>query len=312
MNTLLYNKELIFSIINQVNNNEGIYNNTIIDNCIITDNTISIVMTSSNRSKQTYFTLETIKRSNFNFVHVILVDDSLEDPINLEELKKFPFYIDFIQINRENKKWHNPLVNYNIGFKFIKGTKVIIQNAEVCHIGNLLQYINKNLLDNNYYVFDVKASDSFDTNENIYNLNIESINIYNSFNSFNNIWYQSKDNNRCYHFLTAMTKNTFNKINNFSYDMMLSSCYDDDDFLLKIKSKNINIINLFHNIYNLGGIHLYHTLSTEKWDIQTKIEMNNILFDNKQRVLYKTGHYVDVTLDYNNYEIEYNKLKNRI
>jgi hypothetical protein len=310
MNTLLNNKELIFSIINQVNNNEGIYNNIIIDNCKITDKTISIVMTASNRSKQTYFTLETIKRSNFNFVHVILVDDSVEDPINLEELRKFPFYIDFIQINRENKKWHNPLVNYNIGFKFIKGTKIIIQNAEVCHIGNLLQSIDKNLLDNNYYVFDVKASDSFDTNEKIYNSNTESINIYNSFNNswYQYSWYQSEYNNACFHFLTAMTKNTFNKINNFSYDMMLSTCYDDNDFLLKIKSKNINIINLFHNIYNIGGIHLYHITASAKWDIQT-IESNNILFNNKMRVLDNTGHYVDVTLNYNNYEIEYNKLK---
>ena len=302
MNTLLNKKELLFNIINEVNNNQDIYTNTVINNCNITDNTISIVMTSSNRSKQTYFTLETIRRCRINFIQVIIVDDSLEDPINLEILKRFPFYIDFIQINKKNKKWHNPLVNYNIGFKFIKGSKVIIQNAEVCHIGNLLQYVDKNLFDNNYYVFDVKASDSFYTNNDIYNSDTSNINIY----RFNNIWYQSKDNNRCYHFLTAMTINTFNKINNFSYDMMLTSCYDDDDFLLKIKSKNISIINLFHNIHNFGGIHLYHSIATDGWD--KNVEFNEVLFNNKKRVFDKTGHYVDVTLDLDNYDIEYNKL----
>ena len=41
--------------------------------------------------------------------NVIIVDDSTNDPIKKEVLETYPFYIDFITINRENKKWHNPL-----------------------------------------------------------------------------------------------------------------------------------------------------------------------------------------------------------
>jgi hypothetical protein len=62
-----------------------------------------------------------------------------------------------------------------------------------------------------------------------------------------------------------MTRNTFELVKNFSYDYTFGLDFDDNDFLLKIKSKNINIINLFHDEYNLGGIHLHHTSSYLKW-----------------------------------------------
>ena len=47
-------------------------------------------------------------------------------------------------------------------------------------------------------------------------------------------------------------------------------------FLLKIKSKNIKIVNLFHDLCNLGGIHLYHTSSYLKWkNIESNLEIFN-------------------------------------
>ena len=82
------------------------------------------------------------------------MDDSDVDPIIKEELEKYSFYIDFISIKRQNKNWINPCVNYNIGFEFIKGSKVIIQNSEVCHIGDVLIFIDNNLKQNEYLVFD--------------------------------------------------------------------------------------------------------------------------------------------------------------
>jgi glycosyltransferase involved in cell wall biosynthesis len=106
-------------------------------NIPITAETISIVMTACNRSKQTYFTLQTIQNSSHKAIQIILVDDSDAEPITKEELEKYPFYIDFISIKMQNKKWVNPVVNYNIGFEYIRGSKVVIQNAEVCHVGDV-------------------------------------------------------------------------------------------------------------------------------------------------------------------------------
>ena len=301
------NKDNIFDIKKKVENlDNSLFTHYNINNHKITDKTISIVMTSSNRSKQTYMTLDTIKKSKYPDIHIIIVDDSDVDPIKQEELYKYPFHIDFISINRSNKKWHNPVVNYNIGFKFIKGVKVIIQNAEVCHIGDVLAYMSNNtILDNNYYVFDVKASKSFDANDIIYKSNTNTTDIYKNDDLYS-MWYQGRSRICNYHFLTGMTRNTFDLIKNFSYDYAFGSAYDDDDFLLKIKSKNINIVNLFQDDYNIGGIHLYHESSTKTWD--KDIDNNNILFNKKLDYYNQNKIYLDVSDNYDNFEVEYNKL----
>ena len=299
MNTLYKNKDLIFSIKDNIDK--------ITENKLFKQNTnekfdISIVMTSSNRSKQTYFTLSTFNPIDCK-LQVILVDDSTHDPIDLEKLKEFPFHIDLIQINRETKNWFNPLVNYNIGFKFIKGSKVIIQNAEVCHIGNVLNFV-KDIVDDIYYVFDVNASLNYETNEEIYKYNQLTTEIYNQ--QLFDVWYQSASNNRNLHFLTAMTKSTFDKVKCFDYDCTMGSCHDDDDFLLKIISKNINIQNCHHTQYNIGGIHLFHVLASQVWD--HGVELNNKLFESKKRIYNLNSKYISATENKEEFESNYKLL----
>ena len=260
MQTLISNKDNIIEIRRKIEILDGsLFNHYNIPNIPIHNNTISIVMTASNRSKQTYFTLKTIERCSFKNVQLIIVDDSDIDPIEKDILGRYPFHIDFISIRKENKNWINPVVNYNIGFKFIKGSKVVIQNAEVCYIGDILGFVSSNVIDYNYYIFDVKGIDTLENNEIIYNTENLTTKIYNK-NIFS-MWYQGRDRICNYHFLTALTRNTFELVKNFSYDYTFGVDYDDNDFLLKIKSKNIKIINIFHDEYNLGGIHLYHTSS---------------------------------------------------
>ena len=76
MQTLLQNKEHIFNIKSKVEkNNTTFYSHICIENGTIDSKTISIVMTSSNRSKQTYFTLKSIANSVNKNVQVIIVDD---------------------------------------------------------------------------------------------------------------------------------------------------------------------------------------------------------------------------------------------
>jgi len=292
MQTLLANKDNIFEIKRKVEEKDmSLYNIIEIPNIPITDKTISIVMTASNRSIQTYFTLKTIQNSSFKEIHVILVDDSDIDPIMKEELEKYPFYIDFISIKRQNKNWINPCVNYNIGFQYIKGTKIIIQNAEVCHVGDVLGYMGTQMILDDYYICDVRASKSLDTNNSIYANNINTIDIYKSDELFG-IWYQGRERMCNYHFLVGMTLETFNKINRFSYDYAMGKSYDDDDFLLKIISNKIQIKNLFHNEYNFGGIHLWHDSSIKK--IRKKSESNKNIFNKKKEYYEKTGQYIDI------------------
>ncbi len=306
MNSLKNYKDLIFAIKNKVENlDNSLFEHKIVNNLNIDNNTISIIMTSSDRSKQTYFTLDTIKQSSHKNIQIIIVDDSTHDPINIEILEKYPFYIDFLTIKRANKNWHNPLVNYNLGFKFIKGSKVIIQNAEVCHVGDVINFINNNAVDNNYYVFDVKACRDFNCNETIYKIG-DNLNTSIFEKDLYRIWYQHRTFNRNLHFLVGMSTNTFNLMKNFSYDCTMGISYDDDDFLLKIKSKKINIVNIFSDVFNLGGVHLFHKSASEVWDHGK--EINDSLFQKKQNLFYTTGHYADVTNNYELFDSEYNKL----
>ena len=308
MNTLAHSKQHIFNIKKKVQepSDGSMYSHDRINHFTIDEQTISIVMTSSNRTKQLYFTLKTMEKSLFKNIQVIIVDDSDTDPVTIADLESLHlnFCIDLIKIKREHKNWHNPLVNYNIGFKFIRGGKVIIQNSEVCHIGDVLQFVNQQVFDKHYYVFDVKASLNYDTNEEIYKKDTSNVAIFNE-NLFY-MWYQGEYFNRNFHFLTALSRQTFDKIKEFSYDYTMGSCYDDDDFLLKIKANGIPIINIFHNNHNVGGIHLFHGISTNSWD--TGVEMNTHLFHKKVHIYNSTGIYIDVTDNMEDFELKHNRL----
>ena len=148
--------------------NTNYYDLTIINNIMDVD--ISIVMTTYNRSIQTYFTLQTIANSINKSIQIIIVDDSNNDLLNMDKLKSFGLCIYYIKT--KNKFWFNPCVNYNLGFKYIRGDKIIIQNAEVCHIGDVVDYVSKNLKNNQYFVFDVAALPDMNANNCLYQQNI--------------------------------------------------------------------------------------------------------------------------------------------
>ena len=242
---------------------------------------ISIVMTSSDRSTQTYFTLKTIDDQAYNKnVQVILVDDSKNDPIEIYKLNGYHnIQINIIKINIDTKKWVNPVVNYNIGFKFIKGDKVVIQNAEVCHVGNTIDFIDNACMDNTYYLLDVKKSPSYKINKKIYENSIllkNNTDIFRNENIFtnnsNDSWYQnSEKRNYMMHFLSFMNSKTFSKIKEFSYDYCYGTDYDDNDWLLSIVSNRINLTPIDNNEYNIGGIHLCH----HKNNLSDKIHLVN-------------------------------------
>lgn len=249
------------------------------------DKGISIVMTSHNRSRQVYYTLKTISQSSFKNIQIILVDDSTTDPVNLNELKKYPFYIDFITI--KNKFWKNPCINYNIGFQYIQGNKIIIQNSEVCHINDVIA-VSDRIQDNQYFVFDVASSPNFKVNESIYQ-----IDNLNCFPAGLGRWYQHHSlHNVCYHFLVGMTINTFKLINEFSYDYAFHSWYDDDDFLFKVKIRGIKIINIKNEEVGVCGIHLFHDVSPNTND---KVPRAQFLLNRKKHYHSKKGIYFELS-----------------
>lgn len=238
--------------------------------------TTSIVMTTYNRSLQTYYSLKTIQNCGFKDVQVIIVDDSTTDLLDFDKLKEFDLCI--YHIKTKNKFWFNPCINYNLGFQFIKGNNIIIQNAEVCYVGNVIDYITKNLADDIYLVFDVANLPNIEANTQLQTTG--KIN-YTS-------WYQHYNlNNRHLHFLTAITRQTFNKLEGFDCDFCMGSWYDDDELVFRIRANKIKIVEVKNDIENIMGIHQWHTPSGNDWD--KNVMRNNELLDAKKRYFNKNS-----------------------
>lgn len=261
-----------------------------------TKSTISIVMTTHNRLIQTLFTLQTISESKYKNIQVILVDDYFENQYSDEDLKSFGIYIDYIKI--KNKFWINPCVNYNIGFRYIQGNKVIIQNSEVCHAGDIISYINDNLKDDIYMSFDVVALKK-ECNKILYSFNSTEYAKLCILRDKKYIcrWYQhNKIHNKNLHFLTALTKYSLNKINGFDNDYCLGTSWDDNALLFKIIISNIEIVAIDNEKEKIMGIHQWHPQTTAGYAYTIK---NGPLYKAKAVFFDKNNIYLDLFKDDN-------------
>jgi glycosyltransferase involved in cell wall biosynthesis len=237
------------------NADQTYFDRVVINGNTLNDKTVSIVMTASNRSMQTYFTLNTISKSFCKNVQVIIVDDSSNDPIMIEELAKYNMHIELLVI--KNKFWINPCVNYNIGFRHIRGGKVIVQNAEVCHIDDVVNYVANNIQNNEYHAFNVSTLPSMDANKKLHLIDPIFANA-NDIISLSSgwVWYQHPlHRNAYYHFLVAMTKETFDKIGGFDIDYSMGIEYDDNEFVFKARTRGITMKNV---IAPVMGVHQWH------------------------------------------------------
>jgi hypothetical protein len=275
-----------------------VYNETM----IINDSTISIVMTTCKRIKQTLFTLDTIKNSSNKNIQVIIVDDSGTQFIDDAEYQPYDFRIDYIKIKPMNKSWTNPCVNYNIGFNFVKGTFVIIQNAEVCHIGDIISFVAKNCKENAYLVFDVADTGSFENNNEIYslfennNMNYSTISML--LQNKHYCWYQhSMERPENFHFLTAIHANDLHKLQNgFDIDFALGNWYDDNELIYRIHNLlKLNVINVDSTKNQIMGIHQHHDkikLNITNREYKRNIRINKYIFGKKKKYFGKFNRWI--------------------
>ncbi len=144
---------------------------------------VSIVMTAHNRKPQLMFTLRTINNSVYKNVEIIAVDDSSneENRFDQEQYRTSDenalfnsLNIKVFRIESSQKSWINPCMAYNMGFKEATGDIIIIQNAEVCHIGDCIKYVVDNLQKGDWLSLNCYGLGSFDQNkqlETVYNTN---------------------------------------------------------------------------------------------------------------------------------------------
>lgn len=247
---------------------------------------ITVVMTTHNRKEQTLYTLQTIAQSSIvSRVLVIIVDDSTENLIRGSELQKFPFQISHITIDSHKKTWINPCINYNIGLAEVKTDRVVIQNAEVFHCGDILQYVDTHLMPDNYLVFDVRSvgnsgTNSTQINHEVYQLHTYS-EIYTHLEQRKYMWYQhSQHSNRNFHFLTAIMRSNLTKLDGFAYEFAMGSCFDDDGLLYGIRDLlDLKICNVSNEDAQLMGVHQWHPRDPLSYNPQYHRRNNQIWLD---------------------------------
>jgi len=221
-------------------------------------NMISIVMSYYNRLDLLRHTLFTICNSKVKNFEIIIVDDysdSDHDPIGLiDEFKDIKIKIFHMRNYREKGTYNNPCIPYNIGFSHSAGDKIIIQNPECCHVGDVLNYVENNLNDNNYLSFHCYAVNKQDL-EKIHNN--EKI-IYNNVGKGKpeiSRWYNHKKYRPVgYHFTSAITRKNLSDLNGFDEQFSQAPNYDDDEFIYRVGLKNL-IVDFVESPF---VIHQYH------------------------------------------------------
>ncbi len=173
---------------------------------------ISIVMAYHNRKDQTLITLKSISSSEIKNFEVIIIDDGSDEEHDIKSyIKEFNFKIKLVKINKKEKQWLNPCVPYNIGLKMASGKIIIIQNPEVCHVGDIMKYVYNNIKNGTYLTFSVYSSPSFDHNKIFESIDKNNLNEVHT-NFIDKINYEN------YKFDYEYYKNKYNDISNLEYN----------------------------------------------------------------------------------------------
>lgn len=237
---------------------------------------ISIVLGYLNRLEQTKKTLYSISKSINTDIEIICVDDFSNDDNRAELLhEQFP-NLKIKVINLKDyftvKNYCNPCIAYNIGFRFATGDKIIIQNPECYHFGDIIDYVDKNLTNDNYLSFHCYSLSKEDT-ENFYKTGEVAFNNYPAGYP-GSCWYNhSEIRPSGYHFTSAITRKNLEELGGFDEEFAHGIGFDDDEFLARIKFKNLKI----EFVKNPLVFHLYHENSFNTITSEN-IEKNRQLF----------------------------------
>jgi len=225
-------------------------------------------MSYYNRRDQLDYTFQTMTESFYKDFEVIVVDDFSNEPIDDLIEKYSQLNIKNIHMSMYGNKWYsNPCIPYNVGFEYVEGDKVILQNPECCHIGDVISYVENNLTDDNYLSFHCYASSQADLPKI---KNNEPIEFVNGKQSRGACWYNHQEfRPRSYHFTTALTTSNLVKLRGFDDRFAEGRAYDDDEFVFRVRNLGLNI----EYVSDPYVIHQWHPKSYSK-----EIPTNSRLF----------------------------------
>ena len=234
---------------------------------------ISIVMSYYNRLSQLQYTLKTIQRSQVNDTEIVIVDDFSDNENQLDNINtEFPNLL--IRVIRmqdiiDKKYYCNPCVPYNVGLRASRGDKIVIQNPECCHMGDVLDHVDRMLVDGKYLTFHAYGC----TKEDVRVLHeTDSCPMFSHPKKAR--WYNHKTERPvAFHFCNAITRNDLIKINGFDERFSQGHNWDDAEILHRIQK-----ICSVQFVAEPWVVHQYHTKSYGHPDNPTPIVDNKSLY----------------------------------
>jgi len=196
---------------------------------------ISIVMAYFNRISQLRYTLQTIARSRVRDFEIVIADDFSAVDQSLDHLpQEFPslnFKLIDMRKTYRIKDWCNPCVPYNEAFRASSGDKIIIQNPECCHMGDVLWHVDQNLTQGTYLSFHTYACTKQDVRV------LHSTGVCPMFSHSKKARWYNHETARpvAFHFCNAITRKDLQRINGFDERYAKGYNWDDVEFLHRIK-----------------------------------------------------------------------------
>lgn len=215
---------------------------------------ISVVMGYYNR-------LGLLRRSLSSFNssvnhEIIIVDDFSAPEHSLDNIRaEFPrlnIRVIKMALLMKKKNYCNPCVPYNVGFQHASGDKIVIQNPECFHVGDVLGTVQEYLTDDIYINFNCYAGTAEDS---IRLDKREEVTRVNGPMGRSECWYNhSEFNPTGYHFCNAITRNSLKELNGFDERFSMGLEYDDNELVHRIKKLGLR----FNWVSDPYVIHQYH------------------------------------------------------
>jgi len=201
---------------------------------------ISICMSYFNRLNQVRYTLKTIQQSQVKDVEIIIVEDFCDPEESLNTIQQeFPdLAIHVIRMCDliPAKNYCNPCVPYNVALRASRGDKIIIQNPECCHMGDVLQYTLDNLTNENYLTFHCYAATKAETRV------MQSGETLPMFTEKKSRWYNHvTERPYAYHFTTAITRENLVALNGFDERFAQGQDMDDVELIYRIRALDLEL-----------------------------------------------------------------------
>lgn len=214
---------------------------------------ISIAMSYYNRFSQLSQTLKSIQASQVKDVEIVIVDDFSEDGSKLDRLPDlFPdLSLNIIHMHdrQPTKTYCNPCVPYNVAFRATRGDKIVIQNPECCHMGDVLHHVDTYLGSDNYLSYHCYSATKSETAV------LQSGQHMPMFTHKKSRWYNHVfERPLAFHFTCAISRDNLVRLNGFDERYAHGFDYDDAELVNRIKKLGLAI----EFVADPWVVHQYH------------------------------------------------------